>query len=69
MGLEDDVRAVTADRAGVFGIYARNLTTGEIVAVGSDVALPTESAAKTFILLHYERAVTAGELHPAGWRS
>ncbi len=59
------MRAVVTDRPGTYGIYARNLTTGETVGVNADLVLPTESAAKTFILVHYAALVTAGGLDPA----
>jgi beta-lactamase class A len=49
-------------RPGTFGVYARNLTTDETVGVNADLVLPTESAAKTFILVHYARLVAAGSL-------
>ena len=65
MTLEQDVRAVVSDRPGTFGIYARNLTTNETVGVNADLVLPTESAAKTFILVRYAALVAAGTLDPA----
>jgi beta-lactamase class A len=64
MGLQEDVTAIVADRPGTFGVYARNLLTGETVGFNEDLVLPTESAAKTFILVHYERAVDRGEVDP-----
>ena len=66
MDLEADVRAVVSDRPGTFGIYARNLGTGETVGVNADRVMNTQSAAKTFILVHYSRLVTAGSLDPTG---
>jgi beta-lactamase class A len=63
--LEADVEAVVKDRPGTFGVYARNLATGETVGVNADRVLPTESTAKTFILVHYAGLVTAGSLDPA----
>jgi Beta-lactamase enzyme family len=62
--LEADVRQVLAGKPGTFGIYARNLGTGERVAVNADTVLPTESTAKTFILVRYAGLVTAGALDP-----
>ena len=62
MQLEDDVRAILAGRPGNFGIYARNLGTGETVEIDADRVLPTESAAKTFMLVHYSALVTEGTL-------
>src|SRR5258708_2912568 len=63
--LEADLQAVVQDRPGTFGIYARNLGTGETVGLHADRVMNTESAAKTFILLHYSGLVTAGSLDPA----
>ena len=54
------VRAVVLTRPGQFGVYARNLTTGEIVGVDSDAVMKTESAIKTAILLQYTHLVAAG---------
>ena len=65
MTIDTDVRAVVSDRPGTFAIFARNLATGETVCVNADVVMNTESAAKTFILVHYARLVTAGTLDPA----
>jgi beta-lactamase class A len=63
--LEDDVRSIVAGKPGTFGIYARNLGTGETVEVNADSVLPTESTAKTFILVRYAGLVAAGTLDPA----
>lgn len=65
MGLEDDLRATLAPLSGVFGVYARNLATGEVAGVHADAILPTESAAKTFVLLHYTGLVASGECDPS----
>jgi len=65
MALEADVQAVVKDRPGTFGVYARNLVTDETVGVNADGVMNTESAAKTFILVHYSRLVTAGSLDPS----
>jgi beta-lactamase class A len=62
--LEADVRSILAGRPGTFGIYARNLGTAETVAINADRVLPTESAAKTFMLVHYSALVTEGTLDP-----
>jgi beta-lactamase class A len=63
--LEQDVHAIVSERPGTFGAYARNLTTNETVGVNADLVLPTESAAKTFILVHYAALVASGTLDPA----
>src|SRR5882672_5628194 len=60
MTLETDVRAIVSKRPGTFGIYARNLTTDETVGVYVDLVVPTESAAKTFVLVYYASLVAAG---------
>jgi beta-lactamase class A len=65
MTLEADVEAALNDRPGTFGIYARNLGTGETVGVKAERVMNTQSAAKTFILVHYSRLVTAGSLDPS----
>jgi len=48
MRLVDDVERLIAGLPGVFGVYARNLSTDETVAVDADGVMPAESAAKTF---------------------
>ncbi len=62
--LVDSVNEVLRGRPGVFGVYARNLTTDEVIAVEAERVLPAESTVKTAILLHYERCVEAGVLDP-----
>lgn len=64
MSLSDAVAQAAADHPGRIALYARCLTTGEVVAFGDDGVMPTESAAKTAILLHYEREVDAGRVDP-----
>lgn len=65
MTLEDDVRGVVRELPGTFGIYARHLGTGETVGLNTELVLPTESTAKTFILVHYSSLVAAGQVDPA----
>jgi beta-lactamase class A len=65
MGLSDDLRRILTPLSGTFGIFARNLGTGEVVEVNAHQVLPTESAAKTFILLHHSRLVRAGDCDPS----
>ena len=60
---ESVVEAVSA-RPGVFGVYARNLGTGERVEINADRVFPAESCAKTFILVHYQRLVAGGVVDP-----
>ncbi|MDQ1379884.1 MAG: beta-lactamase class, partial [Actinomycetota bacterium] len=50
---------------GTFGVYARNLTTGDTVAINEDQVFPAESTVKTAIFLHYERGVDTGALDPS----
>ena len=65
VALSDDLRAILTPVPGVFGVFARNLVTGEVAEVNGDLVLPTESAAKTFLLLHYARLVAAGDCDPS----
>jgi beta-lactamase class A len=62
--LADSIADVTSGKPGVFGVYARNLGTDETVAINADRIFPAESAAKTFILVHYSRLVAAGTVDP-----
>lgn len=65
MGISEDVQGILAPLPGVFGVFARNLDTDEVVEVNGVQVLPTESAAKTFVLLHYARLVAAGDCDPS----
>jgi beta-lactamase class A len=58
------IAAVIDGQPGVFGVYARNLGTGETVEINADHVLPAESAAKTFILVYYAQLVAAGTVDP-----
>src|ERR1700674_4003384 len=60
MGLSEDLQAILAPLPGVFGAFARNLDTDEVAEVNAAQVLPTESAGKTFVLLHYGRLVASG---------
>jgi beta-lactamase class A len=62
--LAEDVRSLVAGRPGTFGVYARNLATDETISIDADRVLPAESAAKTFVLIHYEHLVAAGAVDP-----
>jgi len=64
VSLQAGVEAVVADAPGTFGIYARNLGTGELVDVNADRVMNTESAAKVFILLYYRQLVRSGACDP-----
>jgi beta-lactamase class A len=63
--LTDDVKSAVAGLPGVFGIYARNLTTGDTVALDADRVMAAESTAKTGALIMYSRLVGAGTIDPA----
>jgi hypothetical protein len=65
VSVQEQVEAVVADAPGTFGIYARNVGTGEIVDVNAHRVMNTESAAKVFILLYYRRLVESGVCDPA----
>jgi beta-lactamase class A len=51
-------------KPGAFGIYARNLNTGETIDIKGDQVLPAESAAKSFVLVYYSQLVASGEVDP-----
>ena len=60
MGLEDDLRAMLATRAGTWGVYARHLGTGETVAIRADEVMPAQSSVKVCVLLAYTRSIRLG---------
>ena len=65
MGLADRIEGVISGQPGVFGVYARNLSTGETVAINADRIFPAESAAKTFVLLYFSQLVGSGAVDPS----
>jgi beta-lactamase class A len=65
MAVADDVRQILEGRPGMFGVFARNLTTGETVDVDGSRPMDTASGAKQFILVTYAEQVAAGTLDPA----
>ena len=65
MPIQERIENVLSDTAGTFGVYARNLGTDEVVDINAFHVLPTESAAKVFILLYYRRLVESGGCDPA----
>ncbi len=65
MVLSDELRRILDPLPGTFGVFARKLSTGAVAESNADQVLPTESAAKTFILLHYSDLVTAGDCDPS----
>ncbi len=64
MSLSKNIEGFFAPLRGAFVVFARNLDTNEAAEVNADQVLPTESAAKTFVLLHYGRLVASGECDP-----
>jgi beta-lactamase class A len=65
VSLSQDLEKILSPLPGTFGVFARNLGTDEVAEVNANHMLPTESAAKAFVLLHYSRLVTAGESDPS----
>ena len=61
----DRISDAVAGKPGRFGIYARNLGTGEIVAIDADASSRPRARSKTFILVHYSHLVAAGAVDPA----
>jgi beta-lactamase class A len=63
-GLTAAVRELAAGVPGHVGVYARHVGTDAVVDVDADRVLPTESAAKTFLLITYCQLVAAGACDP-----
>jgi hypothetical protein len=64
VALETDVRELLDGRAGTWGVYARNLGSGETVAVDADTVMPAQSSVKTCVLLTYEHGTDEGTVDP-----
>jgi hypothetical protein len=64
VALETDVRELLDGRAGTWGVYARNLTTGETVAIDADTVMPAQSSLKAGVLVVFERRVDDGSAQP-----
>src|SRR2546430_9411057 len=62
--LETEVRDLVAGRAGTWGVYARHLGTGEVVAINADVVMPAQSSLKTGVLVVFERRGADGGTPP-----
>jgi beta-lactamase class A len=62
MTLTDDLRRIVEPLPGRFGVYARNLTTGDTVDIDANRTQPTASAAKQFVLLTYAQQIAHGDL-------
>lgn len=60
VGLEHDLRAMLATRAGTWGVYARHLDTGETVAIRADEVMPAQSSVKVCVLLAYTKRIRLG---------
>ncbi len=56
--LEEKVRAF----AGEMGLYAKNLDTGETIAVNADTRFPTASLIKVAVMAEVYRQIAAGKL-------
>lgn len=52
-------------RAGMWGVYARHLDTGETLAIRADEATPAQSSLKVCVLLTYTKAIRIGKDDPA----
>jgi beta-lactamase class A len=63
--LSSEVARIVEPLLGHFGVYARNLDTDEAAEVNAAEILPTESAVKTLILLHYDSRVISGDCDPS----
>ncbi len=64
MELGEQVEAAVAGQPGVFGVYARNLGTNEVIAINADLVFPAESTAKVFVLVYYSQLVESGVVDP-----
>ena len=64
MSLATAIEEAIDCKPGVFGVYARNLNTGETIEINADRVLPAESAAKSFILVYYSQLVASGAVDP-----
>jgi hypothetical protein len=64
VSLDRELRELVADRAGTWGVYARNLGTEETVAIDADAVMPAQSSLKTGVLVTYERCVDRRTIEP-----
>lgn len=64
--LERQFRDLERASGGIFGIYAKNLETGEIISYNSAEIFPTASAIKLPILTEFYNQVGQGKLDPLG---
>lgn len=61
MALHDAVRTIIDGRAGTWGVYARNLDTGETVAIRADEVTAAQSSLKVSVLLTYTKTIRLGK--------
>ncbi len=64
MSLAATIEGAVDGKPGVFGVYARNLSTDETININGDRILPAESAAKSFVLVYYSQLVASGQVDP-----
>lgn len=62
--VEEHLRARISSFRGEMGLYARNLETGEALAVNADARFPTASVIKLAVLAEVERRLAEGTLGP-----
>ncbi|MCF7801668.1 MAG: serine hydrolase [Candidatus Marinimicrobia bacterium] len=62
--LEQQIRDLERATGGIFGIYAKNLETGEVINYNGSEVLPTASAIKLPILTEFYHQVAQGKLNP-----
>lgn len=62
--LEQQIRNLERATGGIFGVYAKNLETGEVIHYNGAEVLPTASTIKLPILAEFYHQVAQGELDP-----
>jgi hypothetical protein len=65
VAVEDQLVTLLASRAGTWAVYARQLNTGETVAIRAEEAMPAQSSVKVCVLLAYTASVRLGNDDPA----
>ena len=64
MTLHDELTTMIDGRAGTWGVYARHLDSGDIVAIRADEVTPAQSSLKVAVLLTYTKTVRVGNDDP-----
>ena len=64
MALHDELGTMIDGRVGTWGVYARHLDTGEIVAIRADEVMPAQSSLKVAVLLTYTKTIRLGNDDP-----